>query len=230
MKHDRGFALVLLLALLPALLSGFAALLLTLGLVQTRSKLRNSCRRTLLGGLESAGRELKTLIDLNTPAQELRTSISVTKAAISAASAAGQVEVAAALEVKLRSLQVQQILLDLRQRSLVVAAQTAITAAQSKALAGVAGDGNSVVTARPRGFSAVRPAVHRVGSGPAPDYALDSSFSDAQKLEQQWQSDFALPGALGKFLNVTGHLEETCAATLQPGDGPWRARLAEDKF
>jgi hypothetical protein len=229
MKDERGFALILFVALLPLMLAGGACLFMMMGLLEDRFSRQNMCRRHLLTGLEKSGITMKEVLALNPTARSLRIQIAATNLALAAAIASGNQPAATVAAKRLRILRGQQKMLDLRQRALLLKARSELSTAQLLAFGALRSTSGGFVQITATFPQPVRAALRPNLSGPGPVYVLEKGFERKQALVQKWQSRFQLHGPLANFLNARGRFEEKCAATLIPEGLRWRARLAEDR-
>jgi hypothetical protein len=230
MKNQKGFALVLMISLLPVVMAGAACLFVFVGLLEDRIVPKNACRRHLLMGLEQISTPLRTLMNLNPQAVQLRVQMKAALSALAAATAAGNPPAMARALRWVQKVRQQQRLLDRQQKILLRSAETLLRLAHDRA--------GAALRQKPIGFlktenlrpSAVRVAVRPDVPTTAPVYVFEDDFETRQTLAYEWQSRFVLRGPLANFLTASGRFPDVCAATLTKETWPWQARLNEDRF
>src|ERR1044072_819284 len=92
LKTQKGFALVLTLALMPLLMAALIAYLLLNTSLQTWMETSHICRKELLKTQDTAAAGLEKLLAMNSSVKLIRSQILVTEIAIAAAVASAQVE------------------------------------------------------------------------------------------------------------------------------------------
>lgn len=222
LNDRRGFALVLFLSLLPAGLALMFALLAGSTVIRERRTAMNACRRDLMKGLSLAAEPMQLLLKTNVVGRALRAEQAYWLV-IAAASVTNPAALATAT-AKLAANRRQQEQLDEYQKLLFKTAEAHLSAAQAVAFARFAPKKTflKIWAWPPR---RVRPAVHPVGPGPAPDWEKDDRFSESQTLEQKWHWSFVIQGTAGKFVRGAHTQEETCSATLDDQGPSFTAAL-----
>lgn len=222
--NRRGFAYVMILALMPALL-GLAFALGAGGVViSERREAMSACRSELLKGLEAARGPMKRLLDLNPAAKALEFRTFQLEVAIAEAAASGNGAGVAIATAQLYRVYKQRKALERVQKALYETARLQLWNAQWKAFQGLSAsrDFLKIIALPPL---PVRPALRPEGPGPAPTWTKEKGFSKAQTLAQRWQWSFDVRGNAKHFLTASHREVETCSATLNDSEDPWFPEL-----
>lgn len=220
MKNRRGFALVMMLSLLPVGLAvAFAAGAGGL-VISERREAMNSCRTTLMTGLKQAAVPMQRLLDLNPVATALRLRTLQTQISLAAAVASWDIVGAAYHTAQLAKVMRQRRALDRMQKALYESARVLLVGAQTRAFAALNGRrGFLNILALP--MRPARPALRPKDPGLAPTWEKMPRFPEAQRLDQSWQWTFTVGGNAANFLKASHREREKCSATLNDSESPF---------
>lgn len=228
-KNNRGFAVALIMALLPLLVGAVLVTFAVVSFIQTDLKLRHVCRSEGIKGQEDVAPILKTLLALNPMALRLRLELVQARAHAASGHPVALARLAK-VEMKISSLVTRQQQL-LRQSNLLLLRSHA--SAQGKlwkekntvdnAVALFKGDLQVLHSTPPT--LAVRPdaPLH------PPTYSPAENFANKQALEQKWQYRLSIIKPLRAFLTGNYLFEKSCAVTLKEENSKWVPQMIRDR-
>ena len=118
LRNEKGFALILILSVLPILIGAGFAVLFTMNYMQMNAHHLYICRTESLKTQNQVGKNLETLLKLNPVARELRVEKIAADVAVAAAIAAYGYGLPAARAYQ-QSVKVRRVALDISQRALI---------------------------------------------------------------------------------------------------------------
>ncbi|MGE5086070.1 MAG: hypothetical protein ACM3MG_07180 [Bacillota bacterium] len=235
-QNNKGYALALMAALLPALMGLLllgSAVLITL---KTDQQYLHTCRTEGLRGQKLVAPQLKVLMSLNPISVALRTKkhLAVGKMTVALASqnyialAKATADYNTALE-NLRKLDAQQKQL-IQQSNLFlrIAHQTTQIKLQKDGLTNRhLGILESTLSVEPH--SPPKLAIHPNDADIAPTYSLEQDFENRQALVQKWHYTLEVVRPLRRLLSGTFQFEKSCAITLKEENHEWQPKMKKDK-
>ncbi len=250
MKSQNGFAIILLISILPLVLAGGLTLFFAFGFLKSDLSTLNVCRAKQLEIQNKAGKNLSNLIKLNPKALRLRLAQVRAERALVAAMESGLPPAIAAAEAALLKVQMQRQTLDFKQKALIQTAnswlswggvdlQKELTREWSLHNAPL----KSWVQVSLQLTKAKVPKLSVQADLPevAPAYKFMPQFEEAQTWDQAWRLEFKTISWAQKFLNFSGRFQRSCMTSLYPDSDPdsepnsasisdqWIAKLKKDK-
>lgn len=238
MKNQQGFAAILILALLPALISGFFMVAAMLGFLQLDLAMKHSCRQEGLSTQERVLPHLKKLLSLNPKSIKLKTQWMIAQAQLAAALASGNPAGIAAAKSRLMQVKTMRQTLEIQQKQLIMQSNLQLHrghAGTDMKLLSRARDlqhriGFLKIRASLLRETPPRLAVRPDSSDIAPTYSPKPDFESHQALAHRWQYEILLPSPLSKFLKGNFSFEKACAVTLTKGSTQWKTQITKGKF
>ena len=237
LKNRNGFAMAVVMALLPILLGAMFFAFSTISFVQADLKLKHVCRSEGIKGQEEVAPLLKELLGLNPKALKLKAREIQLKIQIAAAELAENHYQAIKLGQELVKVQEERRVLDEKQKQLIkqanISLRNSYQSAQRKldyenkylqSLDSLLKSSLQVKSSRIPEL-AVRPDY----TDTAPTYSTTPQFDEEQSLVQQWQYSLAVVKPLQPFLQGDFKFQKSCAVTLKKESNQWVAKIRKDK-
>lgn len=230
-KPDRkGFALFLLIVLLPLCLSGLIGLFYVGQLFTKINSLESDCQKIYLSAQTQISHQLDGLLRLNTQARRLLQRKTKAKTQLALGMATGNLKLIAKAKADLALIHSQQLALKSKQTIYLTQAQLIAQRAHSRFRGLIVQ--NSPLTnlgslkAQPFSLSVLPKPPHEV----APVYETPYNFEDLQKTDVRWKmSPIALvPDPFQKTLGSRFSIksfEMSCSTTLRKRGQKWHAHL-----
>ena len=233
MKKTKGFALILMLSLIPVMTSGILLTFATLMVLEADLALKYSCRLTGLQGQKKVAPLLKNLLHLNKNALQLR--IMETQALQQLAMNPNPAAKIAA-ELRLQKIRAKQEVLDVQQKEIIKHGNAILLSAfeltQQKLK--IISTQNQSILLRFQLLSldgrAPLLAVHPTMVGLAPTYGPLPTFEEDQALAHSWQYQVTVARPFSKFLHGDFKINKSCAVTLKKEGESWIPQIAKAKF
>ncbi|HWU43775.1 MAG TPA: hypothetical protein VN132_10065 [Bdellovibrio sp.] len=220
LANNKGFAVVMITALLPVLVGAVLVAWAIVAFIQIDLKMKFICRREGLHGQEQVAPLLTTLLAMNPAAYILRAEL--IEARIQAAAFPATIPHLLRVETLVRNFEAKQQELIRQSNLLLLRSHLSIELQLSqerhyitRAIPLFTGDLTVHYTQAPR--LAVRP------DSPAhpPAYIPVDNFTEAQALVQRWQYRLRVIKILQPFLQGDFTFEKACAVTLKQEDSIW---------
>lgn len=228
--NNKGFAIALILALLPTLIGVVLVTFAIVSFVQVDTRIKYACRNTLIDGQARVGVHLEKLLAMNKEAEALRAKLIAARARVVAS--AGSPSAIAALE----AIEIKIQVFIAKQQQLITQSNLQMVKSQSQARSQILNEGRKSLSTIPLftyelSSSMVMPktlAVRPVGFEP-PTYSPVEGFAEAQTLEQIWQYRLKVVPTLSPFLSGDYHFQEHCGVSLQEQELRWVPLIKKDK-
>jgi hypothetical protein len=237
LRNEKGFALALILSVLPILIGAGLVALFTMNYMQMNAHHLYICRTESLKTQNQVGKNLETLLKLNPLSRELRIEKIAADVAVAAAIAAYGYGLPAARAYE-QSVKVRRVALDIEQRALIIRSnalllktyfqtRSELNAQISKDLGMLRPFITSTFSMR---FSApTYLAVRPDKTDLAPVYETQPQFEKRMTLVHRWQYRLSVADFLGKFLKGEQEFNRDCSVTLSEKDNKWQGKIREDK-
>ncbi|WP_413585324.1 hypothetical protein [Bdellovibrio sp. HCB274] len=234
--NQNGFALAIMVPLLPVILAFGIMSYAALGFMQIDQKFTHACRSGALTGQEKAGKQIEALLKLNPKAQKLIQSLKQTEQALLAA--AGNPVATAAAAARIALITAAQSVLRVRQEQIILQGNLALQLAQQKTasrLRQVRAEMNSydsLFTSQTMTSSSLAPRLAVTPDGPdiAPTYRTLPDIENRQALVQSWQYQLRTPRHLRGFLNGDFSFKKSCSVTVTAKGNSWMPKIQRDRF
>lgn len=234
-NDKKGFALILMLALLPLLTAGLLMIFAMMGFMQTDLALKHACRSGGLQGQRTIKPLLGSLLALNPLAQTLR--LQKIKAQQELILATNPPALLAAT-AKLGRIQQKQKELDMRQKQLIRQSNMLLDRSHSGTRRQILKEAQQsssrlffLETKRHLEFSlAPKLAVRPDSSDLAPTYSPVDDFESEQALAHRWQYKIALRPPFRNLLPAVFHFDKACAVTLTKESSEWKVKITKGRF
>jgi len=241
LKNKHGFALILMLALMPLIMSAMIAYLLLNTSLQTWMNSLHLCRTQLLETQNQVGRDLDELLQTNNLVKTVRTQIVTTQLAIVAATAAYQLYAVPPLQKALLGFQQEERAIGALQKGLIVSANAKMKLgslnAQRKIQAQYRDLAPKMIEFVSLKLVSSRYATKRLAvkadrpSAPAAVYELENNFKQRQSLSVFWTTEIKIIDSQWSknWFRFSSQKSESCSSTLEKKDEQWKSILNEDK-
>jgi hypothetical protein len=208
LSNQKGFALALMLGLLPILLGALFATSAAIGLMQSDLKFKHICRSEGLIAQEKVGRLLQVLMSLNSRALQLRIQLQAARASLAVAMAAHNPVAIAKFTKQIAQIKKAQLSLDIRQKNLINESNRELKMNHNRAdrrLKTIASQTLNGFPGLQIGFQTrwVKPprlAVEPDMPGIAPVYRTHARFEQEQTLAHRWHYQVEIRPPLNSFL------------------------------
>lgn len=235
-RNQKGFALVMTLALLPALIAGFFLAWAAIGYIQQDLALKFACRDQGISGQKNVSPLLEKLLKLNPEATKLKTKQTQLIQRIASATAAQQWIVVGILSKKLSQVEAQRLQLDIKQRGLIQESNRELVTAHNRGRSQIQSNLQDISSAfirlklkNIRGRSpqlAVRPDYPDV----APTYSTVFDFSTQQALAHEWHYSASVGRPFSYFLPGEFDFKKACAVSLKKELTKWSPQITKGNY
>lgn len=232
LKNQKGFALVLMTALLPVLLAAFFMIFAISGFIDKDLNIKHQCRKGGIEGQRPVGKILASLLSLNPKAQKLKKDFVSAKKQLAAAQKVFNYPLVAALSAKIAKLTLARTELDSKQKQLIREGNRLLTSHHSKTKSAIRAplEKNSLLLRTSeqqlRG-KAPKLAVEADYVDIAPTYSPQPQFSDRQSLKHQWGYTVSLKKPFSHFVSGSFKFSKACAVSLEPQGKTWVPQLVQ---
>lgn len=233
-NRQQGFATILLMTMIPALLALGGGALFTYALLKQDLATLNTCRSTELNIHNKAGKVLAKLMSLNPRAKNLRRKNQKAQMDFNKAALTGNATGMAMAEARIAAILMERELLWIQQKGLITSANGLLKSGDLQNSAGIRKEWmshqrpmlswlRSTITLKAAKVPtlAVKPDLPDI----APIYETVSNFETEQTWSQSWTVRYELIGALQTFLRFSGSLERSCSTSLFQEGKKWIAKL-----
>jgi hypothetical protein len=232
LKNSKGFALVVLLSLVPALSAGILLVFSILTIFEKDLELKHTCRLLGIDGQKKVSTQIRNLFKLNPQALRLKL---IEAQALQQLALNPNPAVKLASAAKLKKVRAQQEILDTRQKQILnygnlimtsnfIKTQTALrNATVDKVSPLIHFDLISLSGTSPR------MAVRTNMDGLAPTYTTQPNFNEAQALVHFWQYQLSVTSPFSKFLNGKFKISRSCSVTLKEEGDTWIPQIGAAK-
>lgn len=237
-SSNNGFALAIMVPLLPVLLGVALASYGALTLLQLEQRFSYTCRSGGIIGQEKAGKQITSLLKLNPKALKLILQERLAQKRVVAAGLSGNGAAIATAMANLKKIHLQQQALSIQQKQIITQGNLHLRQAQTntgrqlRELALGLNSYNSLFHIQPRTEMAMPPrlAVSPETTDIAPTYRTDPDIEERQQLVQRWQYRISVQRYLGSFLNGNFQFKKSCAVAVTERNQSWVPKIPKDKF
>lgn len=235
-KNQKGFAIVLCLALLPCLIAGLLFVFVLINFMKNDLGLKHQCRIQGEAGQKSVKPLLIQLLSLNPKAQLLKSEYLQAKTAQKLAIAAKNVPEIQRLEIVIQKIQLQRHTLDKQQKRILSQANLLLYRNHSTTALGLRrmGASNSTVllTSTLQQIHGRAPDLAVLPESPdiAPIYKLKPDFENQQSLAHEWQYRITVRPPFSNFIKGDFSFKKACAVTLVKDGSTWIPKIIKGKF
>lgn len=234
-QNQKGFALVMTMALLPLMIAGFFLVWGAIGFFQQDLAIKHACRQEGITGQNKTGPLLQKLLATNPEAKKLKIQLEEVDREIAFARTSNQAALAG-LMIKRSVIQLKRVALDLKQKRLIQESNRELSRAHHRGRAEIRGrlqDTSSFFIAiqlknlkgkPPR--LAVRPDYSDI----APTYSPVPDFSHQQALAHEWHYTASVGAPFSNFLPGKFEFKKACAVTLQEDLSKWLPQIIKDNY
>jgi hypothetical protein len=237
-KNQKGFALIILISLLPLIMAGGLLVFCGFSFIKTDLGTLNLCRALQLEVQNKAAQKLESLLKLNPRALKLRLAQIRAEKTLALAVKSGNPAALAAAEAHLLTIRMQRQVLDLKQRSLITSANTSLKLGGLDLQRRLSQEWYT----QSRGVTSWLQGKLQLGSGKIPALAVQPDFvevaplyepapqfEEAQAWHQEWQLEFRTISWADKFFNFHERFQRSCSTSLYSENSAWSARLKKAK-
>ncbi len=240
LEKQNGFASIVFLTILPALLAGLLFLLFSQYFLKNWMQSLYICRTELLETQKAAGKEIRNLMALNIQAATLRIQLAQAKAELAAATlVVDEIGIARAM-AKIANIEKKQFRLDRQQRRIIAQAESRMNQGLQKVARELRSQNTWNQQHIPSSISfrihSIRPIPKKLAVKPdkseiAPVYELENDFSAAQALNVSWKSEFQTTSkGMSQWISNHHVKSQSCSASLkESGLFGYQEILKEDK-
>ncbi|MFV3408301.1 hypothetical protein ACNH6C_06825 [Bdellovibrio bacteriovorus] len=238
MRNQQGFAVILILALLPILVSGLFLVAAMMGFLQLDLAMKHTCRSEGLQGQERVRPHLEKLLSLNPRALKLKAEWITAQVQLKAAYAAKNPPLIAAAKLRVAQVETWRQTLDAQQKQLIQQSNLQLQRSHSSTRTQLYRAHREYQTRlnfltiktqienEPIPRLAVRPDFPDT----APTYSPEPDFEVRQALAQRWQYRIALRPPFSNFLKADFGFEKACAVTLTKGSLRWKTQITKGRY
>ncbi|KHD89145.1 MAG: hypothetical protein OM95_04785 [Bdellovibrio sp. ArHS] len=232
MKNQKGFALILMLACLPVVVSGFLFLSAVFGFMQSDLAMKYQCRVQGQTGQRAVAPYLQKLLALNSTAKKLK--IEELKAYAQLASF--NPFLVAAAKARLLKVRIQKEQLDIKQKQLInqanIVLRDAFTKTRKELLKTQSSLSNLLFKVSHFSLQGQVPllAVRPDYPDTAPTYSPDFEFAEKQSLAHEWQYTLSVRRPFSQFLSGEFQFHKACAVSLAEENSQWVPKIIRGKF
>lgn len=236
--NNKGFAALMILSLLPALVGGLLIVTTLMGFMQWDLALKHTCRVGGLEGQNAVKSHLTSLLKLNPLAQSLKIQEIAAQVKLKAALSSGQPVAIAAAMNRLSKIQGKRRELDIRQKQLIQQSNLVLQRNHLQTRIELSKKSQELlktltflkVSIRMPPEKSPKLAVRPDFPDVAPTYSPEQNFEVRQALAHRWQYRLSLREPLRKFLNADFGFEKACAVTLTQENLIWRTQITRGKY
>lgn len=235
LKNNNGFALALILSLIPFFVAGLVFAFSFVNIIQTDLALKYICREGGLQGQQKVSGLLESLLSLNPKARDLKREQIQTEKSLASARALGNPFLIASYSAKLAKIVAQRLQLDIRQKQLIQQSNIHLSRAHSDTKIELRKQSENVTNpllkfqlASLQGTAptlAVRPDTPDM----APTYSPERDFENKQALAHEWQYRLSVRAPYSSFLKNEFTLKKTCAVTLRKENSSWVIKIIKGR-
>ncbi|WP_374029224.1 hypothetical protein [Bdellovibrio bacteriovorus] len=235
MKNDKGFALAIIISLLPLFLGGFLLAFATAGFIAHDLSLKHICREEGLRTQKKVVPLLKKLLSLNPLARRLKEREVRAQKNLAKAQATGLPNVIAAAAAELALAKLRRLELDIKQKQLIQESNRLLRTNHlltqrklSSSARGLSSAFLEIQNVRIDGTAprlAVRPEQMEI----APAYHPQPEFAQAQALAHEWHYQTKVLPPFSHFLSGVFQFRKSCSVTLTEENFQWVAKIIKGR-
>ena len=234
-KNEKGFALALIMALLPIFVAGLVVMFCIVNITQTDLAVKYKCREEGLFAQKQVAPLLTSLFALNPLATALKAQLLATQAALAAAVAQQNWPVAAKHVKKIQEINKKRKELDIRQKQIIRQSNLILelnhftTSLHLRQL--LQSRANALMSLQLLGLSGKAPklAVRPDDSDIAPTYSPKDNFTQEQALAHEWQYRLSVRRPYSHFVSNEFDFKKSCAVTLVKENSQWQPTVSKGK-
>jgi hypothetical protein len=231
-SSNKGFAMIFILALLPALIAGFLLVVAGVGIIQNQQRLQYICRNNGLAGQEKVAPLMMALMALNPLAQQLTVQMYEKMAEIAASDGFNVKAEAELARIMKKKMQLRE-----RQNQIIKQANMILGAANFVGYGRQLSSLKEFETHTPlfsiSSFSLPQrnPKLSVVPEYPdiAPPYRPSKDFEKKEALVQKWQYHLSIAKPFSSFLDGAAVFDQDCAVTMKEDRKIWQSKVTEVK-
>ena len=235
---QRGFALAIMVPLLPVLLALGLGSYAVITFLQIEQRFSYICRSGNLIGQEKAAKQIDALLKLNQKATQLIIKERNAKAELVAAEMSMNPFAIGKAAAKHLKIQGEQEVLNLRQKAIIQQGNMALIFAQQKTsrelglMTTELTNYRSLFDTSAKIFPGSAPplAVSPEGTDIAPTYRTDADIETQQKLAHRWQYRLRVSPHLQSFITGNFFFEKSCAVSVTQKGSSWVPKILRDKY
>lgn len=234
LRNQKGFALTIILALLPVLIGGMLVVLFAMNYMKMNARHLYLCRSAHLEDQKQVAALLQQLLDLNPKAKDLREKRRLAEEALDAAMSSGQPYAIAVAQAGKTLVIGMQTVLDLQQRQLIGNSNRLLyqghSSMQQQLRQTIKKDLASLKPFIKSSFELKSNSPPQLAVRPdkpdlAPVYNTYPDIEERQALAHQWQYSLDVAGFLETFLHGKQSFEKNCAVTVAKQGKKWNAKI-----
>lgn len=235
-RNQKGFALVMTLALLPVLIAGMLLAWAAVGFFQQDLALKHACRKQGLEGQRKVAPLLKKLLQLNPEARTLKERRDELRLKIAAATASGQVHMVELWKIELDIVEFRRLQLSLRQKNIITESNRLLQAAHNigrrKIEDHAKETSNLFINLRLTQLNghAPRLAVRPDYPDIAPTFSTVLDFSNQQALAHEWHYSATVGAPFSHFLPGKFEFHKACAVSLRKDLNAWSPQITKARY
>lgn len=235
--NRKGFALAIILGLLPVLLGGFFAASVSIAIIQTDLRFKHICRSDGIRTQEKVSHHLHRLMSLNPRAAQLRLQLQSARLALATAMAAQNPVAAAKILKQIAHLTKKQASLDVRQKQLISESNRELILSYRRVRDRLNANGLQSLKNFPglslhfknRPGHPPRLAVEPDSPDVAPLYRTPDRFEERQALAHRWHFQLSIRPPLSGYIGTQFRFEKSCSVSLSQKGMIWVTKIIKDK-
>ncbi|UYL09169.1 hypothetical protein B9G69_001085 [Bdellovibrio sp. SKB1291214] len=235
--NQKGFALAMMVPLLPVLLAMGLASYAAMTFLQIEQRFSYTCRSGNLLGQTKAGKQIDALLKLNPKASKLISDERKAQAELALAISIKDVPGATKAQLKINSIHAKQEVLNIRQKAIIQQGNLALTNAQQSTSRELGLMTTKIIdyrslfdtSARVTSSSYPKLSVSPEGTDIAPIYRTDSDIEQKQVLVHRWQYELRVNRHLQSLISGSFKFQKSCAVTVTEKGQSWVPKILRDK-
>ncbi|MGZ3770515.1 MAG: hypothetical protein ACXVCP_10300 [Bdellovibrio sp.] len=235
-SNEKGFALVICIALLPVVIAGLLLSFSTFGFLQNDLALKYQCRTDGLESQKKIAPLLTNLLALNSLSRTLKFQYLAAVAELAAAIASENIPATIKAEHKINMILEKRQTLDKQQRQLISQSNLSLRTSYVSTANTLRNTGRNLsnLLLKTRFISMPRKApslaVHPDYADIAPTYSLDIDFEIKSALAHEWQYKTEIQPPFSNFLKGTFEFKKSCSVSLTKENAKWIPKIIKGKY
>ncbi|NUN04407.1 MAG: hypothetical protein HUU57_01480 [Bdellovibrio sp.] len=236
LKSEKGFALAMIMALLPVFVVGLIILFSVVNVTQTDLSVKHVCRKEGLTAQKRVAPLLTSLLNLNPLARSLRLQLLAAQAARALAIAQQNWLLVDKQTKKINELMQKRKELDIRQKQIIQQSNLILafhhSATRTRLRQTLQSRSDVLMSLQMRAFNGKAPklAVRPDDSDIAPPYSPQEDFEHKQSLAHEWQYRLSVRRPFSLFVSNEFDFKKSCAVTLVKENSKWQPTVSKGKF
>lgn len=236
LKNEKGFAVAMIMALLPVFIVGLIVMFSVVNATQTDLAVKHMCRKEGLSAQKRVAPLLSTLLNLNPLAQSLKMQLLAAEAALAVAVAQQNWFAAATQSKKISEIKQKRKELDIRQKQIIEQSNLILERNHSntkiRLRQTLQARSNVLMNLKIRDFKGKAPqlAVRPDSSDTAPTYSPKEEFEQKQSLAHEWQYRLSVRRPFSIFVSNEFDFKKSCSVTLVKEISKWQPTVSKGKF